>query len=113
MAKSRKPKLQLSRDPARPIPPADVPSVHALTGHLRDTFDAIVCGTALVQNGLIPERLATGMLDDPEHASMIDSWSGGFSDDATLDGELEEEEDDDYDAALDREEQLLDAEIER
>jgi len=111
MAKSRKPKLQLSREPARPIPPADAGKVYALTGHLRDTFDAIVCGAALVQNGLIPEHLPA-MLDDPVHASMIDSWSGDVSDSATLDGELEEE-DDDYDAALDREDELLDAEIDR
>jgi hypothetical protein len=111
MAKSRKPKLQLTREPARPLSPADVRSVHALTGDLRDTFDAIVCGTALVQNGLIPESLATAMVDDPQFATMLDSWSGDLSDDPALDEKLED--DDDYDAALDREETLLDAEIER
>ena len=109
MAKSRKPNLQLAREPARPTPPADDGTVHPLTGRLRATLDAIVCGTALVQNGLIPENLAAAVLDDPQYAIMLDS-SGDDGDDATLDPDLEG---DDYDDALEREEALLDAEIDR
>jgi len=109
MAKSRKPKLQLALESTRPTPPGDDASVHPLTGRLRTTLDAIVCGTALVQNGLIPEDLASAVLDNPQFASMLGT-SFGDVDDPSLDGDLE---DDDYDEALDREEALLDAEIDR
>src|SRR5688500_9835943 len=108
MAKSRKPNLQLAREPARATPPTDDANVHPLTGRLRATFDAIVCGTALLNNGLIPDNLAA-VLDDPQFASIIDSASED-ADDVTLDPDLDDE---DYDDALEREEALLDAEIDR
>src|SRR5215211_8660215 len=95
MAKSRKPKLQLAPESTRPTPPGDDASVHPLTGRLRTTLDAIVSGTALVQNGLIPEDLAAAVLDDPQFASMLGTSIGDVDDDATLDGDLE----DDYDEA--------------
>src|SRR5688572_1179075 len=89
MAKSRNPKLQLAREPAGPATPAADRTVHALAGPLRATYDAIVCGTALVQSGLIPENLAT-MLDDPRFVSMVDSSIGDLDDDdASLDGDFD------------------------
>jgi hypothetical protein len=106
MSKSRRPKPQLVREHPPAAERDDDATVHPLTGHLRTTFDAILCGTALVQNGLIPESFATAVIEDPQYASMLDGMSGD-GDDATLDVDL----DDDDDAALEREEALLDAQL--
>jgi hypothetical protein len=107
MPKSRKPKPQLVREPAPAAERDADATVHPLTGHLRTTFDAILCGTALVQNGLIPESFATAVLEDSQYTSMLGNMSLGRDDDATLDVDV----DDDDDAALDQEEAMLDAQL--
>jgi hypothetical protein len=105
MPKSRKPKPQLVREPAPAAEPDNDATVHPLTGRLRTTFDAILCGTALVQNGLIPESFATARLDDPQYASMLGGMSGDPDEDAPPDVDLDDDD------ALDREEAMLDAQL--